>query len=233
MSQDLITNVNNTSVYYINDGQVPFYISIPNAKQVSIVINLIDNPDEINGRKVGLKDITSKITDIYKLFRQDNIAVVTPLIEGAFMDKIKENAEPNYTSYLNKVLGYLINKSYSTLKQNGKEVFQQIKLNNNESYKSFNEKFTSMYPERIQLAKYDIAPVNLTNQPTNINVATLTPPTEPLANTINIALEDTKEELSQNNKHVKTLKREPGFVSYVLLGVIVAILSLIGLYLLL
>ena len=127
----------------------------------------------------------------------------------------------------------LINKSYSTLKQNGKEVFQQIKLNNNESYKSFNEKFTSMYPERIQLAKYDIAPVNLTNQPTNINVATLTPPTEPLANTINIALEDTKEELSQNNKHVKTLKREPGFVSYVLLGVIVAILSLIGLYLLL
>ena len=55
-----------------------------------------------------------------------------------------------------------------------------------------------------------------------------------LANTTSIALDEAyKEVSSDNNKKNTNTNKEPGFVSYVLLGVIVAVISLIGLYLLL
>ena len=247
-----IISGNDEKIYYVKNA-VPFYISIPNSmKEVTIVINLVDDPDILTTRKTSFKELGNKIIEEYSAFKQNNIAVVTPLLRSEEMEKIKLNSGKEYTDNLKLVLSKIINISYNILKSSGKEIPQQIILNDNETYRSFNELFSKEYKNRIRLAKLDERAPIITQAPniappitpmmeqtapvSNINIAPVTPPTETLSGTegINVALEN-NEELEQTKSKVKTrkLKREPGFVSYVLLGVIVAILSLIGLYLLL
>lgn len=239
MNQTLISNVGNKRVFLISDDKIPYYISIPSEETATIVINLIDNPDIINTAKANMAEIPNKITEIYNNFNQENIAVVTPIIDSAIMNGVKTNADPKYISFLNQAIGHIINKSYMTLKQNGKSVYQKIKLNNNETYSIFNNKFSSMYPDRIELANYKENKANTFATGTNIPTTPIAPVEETLANTTSISLEDAyKEEneeqsLEQGKERKLERTREPGFVSYVLLGVIVAVLSLIGLYLLL
>ncbi len=234
MNNTLIGNVGNKNIYLVQDEKIPFYIGIPNEQSATIVINLVDNIDTINPTKTALTEIPNKITEIYNKFNYEGVAVVTPVIDGKIMNGVKENIDPQYTSFLNKAIGYLINKAYSELKQNGKEIFKQIKLNNNETYLGFNERFASMYPDRIELVKYDNAPTNNFVNQTNIPMPTIGPEENTVANTTNIALDDAYKDVEEEPAgDASPTKKEPGFVSYVLLGVIVAVLSLIGLYLLL
>ncbi len=232
MNQTVIGNVLNKNIYLISDKNISFYISVPNEDKTAIVINLEDNTDIIDISKGNTNDITSKINGIYSKFNYENIAVVTPIINNQITEQVKNN-NPQYVSYLNKVLGYLINISYRYLKDSGKEVYAQIKLNNNESYKDFNYKFISLYKDRVELVNYNNIPQNRFEN-TN-EESTQQTNEEALANTTTIALDDAYKEIEQEKENVKKLtkKREPGFVSYVLLGVIVAVISLVILYLLL
>ena len=239
MNQMVIGNILNRNIYLINDKNISFYISVPNEEKAAIVINLIDNANEIDISNGNAHNVTNKINEIYSKFNYDNIAVVTPVINNQITEQVKNNA-PQYVSYLNKVLGYLINISYRYLKDNGKEVYEQIKLNNNESYKDFNTKFVSMYNNRVELVNYNNPPANKienTNMPIveNTSIEQNENSNEELANTTTIPLDDAYKEIEQEKENVKKLtrKREPGFVSYVLLGVIVAVISLVVLYLLL
>ena len=232
MNQTVIGNVLNKNIYLVSDKNISFYISVPNEDKTSIVINLVDNANAIDISRENANDITSKINEIYSNFNYDNIAVVTPVINDQITQQVKNN-EPRYVSYLNKVLGYLINISYRYLKDNGKEVYAQIKLNNNESYKDFNDTFISLYKDRVELVNYNNIPLNRFENTNEENTKKTNE--EALANTTTIALDDAYKEIEEEKEDVKRLtkKREPGFVSYVLLGVIVAVISLVMLYLLL
>ena len=235
MNQTLVSTIGNKNIFLVSDEKIPFYISIPEEQNVSIVINLLDNPDEVNTSKANMAEIPNKVTEINNKFVGEGIAVVTPIIDTQIMTGVKENTNPQYISFLNQSIGYIINKAYDCLKQNGKSLYQQIKLNNNETYRAFNEKFASMYPDRIELGKYDETITNTFVNQSNIPVTPIAPDNQELANTTNIGLDEAYTEVNETpvEEKGKTKTKEPGFVSYVLLGVIVAILSLVGLYLLL
>ena len=67
MNQTLVGNINNQNVYLINDKKVPYYISVPNEKTATIVINLPDNPDKINTAKNSLTEIPNIIKGVLSL----------------------------------------------------------------------------------------------------------------------------------------------------------------------
>lgn len=224
MNQTLIASVLNKNVYLVNDPKVPFYISIPNGENVNIVLNLVDDVSKISISSSNMTNLTSEITNVYSKFNFSNVAVVTPIMDSNLLEQVKLNNSESSFNYLDKIMGYLINTSYSFLKNNNIEVENKIKLNNNISYKYFNEWFVNRYNGRVELVDYSNAPVNSFENVSQVNVS------NEIADSV---LDETSVIEPVSNVSGGGNIKEPGFVSYVLLGVLVAVISLVILYLLL
>lgn len=237
MNQNLVGSILDKDIYLVNDKNIPYFIGIPKGEKVSIVLNLVNNTNEINISFTNPMEVKEKILKEYSKFGGNDNAVVTPVISNNIMEQVKLPDNGEYISHLNKVLGYLINVSYRYLKDNGKEVYEKIKLDNNDTYKDFINKFVSMYSSRVELVDYK--PENASDKviPFNREPRTVIPDSEldtneNLANTTTIALDDAYKEIGE--EATKTVdNKEAGFVSYVLLGVVVAVISLVILYMLL
>ena len=118
MNQTLIASVLNKNVYLVNDPKVPFYISIPNGENVNIVLNLVDDVSKISISSSNMTNLTSEITNVYSKFNFSNVAVVTPIMDSNLLEQVKLNNSESSFNYLDKIMGYLINTSYSFLKNN-------------------------------------------------------------------------------------------------------------------
>ena len=250
MNQTLVAKVKDKSVYLVNNDTVPFYICIPTEKNASIVLNLVSNPTEINLTN-NMQGITSAITGIYNNFEDNNIAVVTPIIDSNLLEQAKLNNSEQIFSYLDQSMSFLINTVYKILTSNNYQVENIIKLNDNHSYSAFNNWFVNRYNGRVALTKYNKENV-IEKDPTLIMDSFKQPATEPAAPVQtpistptppqvekpnpNTALADEVLEQTQSlsvgedNEQGFSRTKEPGFVSYVLLGVIVAVISLVILY---
>lgn len=206
MEQRMISKTNEQCTFLIKDTNIEFYLVIPNSRQLNILISLY-------------KDVNDGM--IAKLPVEQDKAIVVPVINN----QILTNAnllDVTSLKYLDGVLSYLINTSYKILTYNHLEVSNKILLNNNPSLANFNKQYASNYQGRVELYTrplpqsqapiQDIPPVPQPNVP-NDNV---TPTTAP---------DEDQQDLME--------KRDPGFVSYVLLGVLVAVISLVFLYLIL
>ena len=208
MNQTLIASVLNKNVYLVNDPKVPFYISIPNGENVNIVLNLVDDVSKISISSSNMTNLTSEITNVYSKFNFSNVAVVTPIMDSNLLEQVKLNNSESSFNYLDKIMGYLINTSYSFLKNNNIEVENKIKLNNNISYKYFNEWFVNRYNGRVELVDYSNAPVNSFENVSQVNVS------NEIADSV---LDETSVIEPVSNVSGGGNIKEPGFVSYVLL----------------
>ena len=251
MNQTLVAKVNNKNIYLVNNETVPFYICIPTEKNASIVLNLVSNPTEISLNN-NMQNITNAITNVYSSFTDNNIAVTTPIVDSNLLEQAKLNNNEQIFSYLDKTMSFLINTVYKILSSNNYQVDNVIKLNNNQSYAAFNNWFTNRYNGRVILADYN-KENNIAKDPTlimdsfkqpapepvaQVHVENSTPnptPTEqqkdPNAAIADKVLDETHPLTTigeEENGFSRT--KEPGFVSYVLLGVIVAVISLVILY---
>lgn len=224
MNKTLVASINEQNIYYINDKNVPFYILIPKNNRVSIVLNLVDDVNMIKIENKDISHLSEEIKKIYNKFSFDDIAVVTPIFDSNLLEQIKLNNDGNSFMYLDKFMGYLINTVYSFLKSNNMNVDNIIKFSNNVNYKDFNEWFIKKYGGRVVLVNY----VESLDSGSNENNSS--------GNVIaNEALEGAIDFSSNTNEDINRVNntKEPGFVSYVLLGVIVAVVSLVILYMLL
>lgn len=283
---ELISTTNNSSIYLVKVGTYYFYISVPKSKDVAIVLNLIDDPNSINGEKVSEDERKRKVNEIYGTFTQENLVVVTPVIptetmnqfKGTTVDMIKEGT-PLYTTFTGPVMNEInniVNRACGLIYKN-KNISPTLIINYNPSYKSLFEYYAQdeKKKDRIKFVQFNAQtysmgnkasavqapsftpkeePINTVAPTPNINAATLagasaqalnTMPLAgdasiPVAGAINAATLDAAQvatpiEKANQKRLVRTKDQRggPGFISYVLLGVIVAILSLIGLYLLL
>ena len=222
MNQALITNVDNKNVYLVRDNNISFYICVPSSNKVSIVLNLVDNSNLINMNNANMTDLTNCINDIYSKFHFNDVAVVTPVIDNNVFEQVKLGSEQAFL-YLDKVMGYLINTSYKYLTGNNIGVDEKIKFNNNTNYSKFNEYFVNRYKDRVLLVNYNEAPVNaFENKSVNSSGSDM------VANNVleNTSVIDTIDTSVNSSGNIK----EPGFVSYVLLGVLVAVATLVLLY---
>lgn len=227
MEQRIISKTEEQCIYLFKETNLDFYLIIPNYKQVSIVLGIFPN-------------ITEEV--IKTLPKEKDKAIVIPVIN----DQILTNAnqlEPNSFKYLDNIFSYLINTSYKILTYNQLGVNSKILLNNHSSYDTFNQKYIEKYQGRVELynliqktepkptinqnifePKEPFKPVSqpFQPQPTSSSVDTLEEAIDPILYDEPVIASPEKREA-----------REPGFVSYVLLGVLVAVMSLVFLYLML
>lgn len=234
MEQKIISKTAEQCIYLMKETNLDFYLIIPNNKQVSIVLGLFPN-------------LTEEI--VKTLPKEKDKAVILPVIS----DQILNSAnflEPTSYKYIDNVLSYLINTAYKMLTFNKLEVNQKILLNNHASYENFNKKYIEQYQGRVEL--YNLIP-KPTPKP-DMKEPIFAPPTEqknefkpvepPFASTSNNNPPINKDEIEESIDPIlydepvitspdKKDNKEPGFVSYVLLGVLVAVISLVFLYLLL
>lgn len=225
MEQKVILKTNEQCIYLIKEKNLDFYLVIPNNRQVSIVLGLFPSVDE---------------NSIKSLPKVSDKAIVVPVINSVVLEQANK-MEANSFKYLDNVLSFLINTSYKLLTYNHLEVNSKILINNHSLYQVFIQKYIEKYQGRVEL--YDLMPKQeskpmvtfsnqeieknkeqsaMTNERINMPNSTLDEDIEPILN----------DEPVVTSSEVKEA-HEPGFVSYVLLGVLVAVISLVFLYLML
>lgn len=229
MNQTLVTNVLGKNVYLVNNQNFSFYICTPTNGKASIILNLVDNVNLISMNN-NLTNVTNEVTSIYNKFNFSDLAVVTPIFDSNLLEQVKLNNNTQIFEYMDKFMGALINSAYTFLTNNNIVVDNKIKLNNNPSYNIFNKWFVERYNTRVELVDYNNAPINKFDNVSNNSL----PQNDDSALASNVldntAVISTLDSVKNDERNVPS---EPGFVSYILLGVIVAVISLIILYMLL
>ena len=223
MEQKVILKTRERCIFLIRESKIDFYLVIPNSKKVSLVLGIFQNIQE---------EMVKNITNY------SDKAIVLPILSEQVLEGVKTNQSSCF-EYLDRFLSVLINSSYKILSFNHIEVSEKILLHNNSEYNSFNQWFQEKYHGRIELT-------NLASQPQPSFTNPKTSESNPLAQatftnqveTSNIKTENNKDmnrpENNLSNENVSKKEsntKEPGFVSYVLLGVVVAVVSLVFLYL--
>lgn len=213
MEQKIIEKKANQCIYFIKETNLSFYLIIPNSRQVKIVLGLFD---EVNDEFVKNIPVQSDKT------------IVIPVIGGDILNQANIVGTPSH-NYLNQVLSFLINTSHKILTHNNISVDNQIYLNQSSKLDVFNQNFIAKYQGRVQAInifpeKSIASPVSIVEEPITKEEPTLSPNIDNVLPTQS-PIEEQEEPLPQIETH------EPGFVSYVLLGVLVAVISLVFLYL--
>ena len=217
MEQKVIERNQEQCIFLIRESNIDFYLVIPNCKKVHIVLGVF-------------LDVT--VDFIKSIPKQNDKALVIPVLNRQFLEQIHNGQVQNYAS-LDNVLSFLINTSYQILTYNHIEVETQILLHNNADFISYNQQFVSKYQGRVQLI--DLLPKEVIQPEEVISSVSVDPPVHEnvlqsdVSNIMPDSMEENQEQLSPNLREA----REPGFVSYVLLGVLVAVISLVFLYLVL
>ncbi len=229
MEQKTILKNEEQCIYLIKETNLDFYVIIPNKKEVSILLGLFPN-------------ITEQI--VKTMPKESDKAIVIPVINEQILTNANHLDGPSI-KYLDGILSYLINFSYKLLTHNNIKVNQKILLNNHTSYINFNTQYIEKYQGRVEL--YDLTPKKNPNtpifEPTEELPTKEFKPVEPPFNnnqTPNRNTDDLEELVDPIlydepviTSPEKKDSKEPGFVSYVLLGVLLAIISLVFLYLIL
>lgn len=234
MEQKIIYKTEEQCIYLIKETNLDFYLIIPNNKQVSIVLGLFPN-------------VTENV--IKSIPKEKDKAVVIPVINDQILTSANHLDTTSF-KYLDSVLSFLINVSYKILTHNHLEVNQKILLNNHSLYENFNQKYIEKYQGRVEL--YNLIQKNIQQPTSTKNIfepvieqsqkQPFTPVEQPFKpqstiSTSNDAIEELIEPILYDEPVVvspdKKESHEPGFVSYVLLGVLVAVISLVFLYMIL
>ena len=216
MNESLVLKLNNINIYLINDNNIPYYLSVPSnvTPKINIAVNLSDNINNDN------------LTTIYQQFDNNNICVITPIFNQNVLSQIKVFNE-QYFIKVDKYISYLINNAYKILCNNN-NIDGKIILVKNNNYLVFEEWFKSRYKNRVEYDKNDEANIisDVTMTIPTIETTSIVEPSQPTEQA------SEQPQIEQPPENGPTRTRELGFVSYVLLGVVVAVASLVLLYLL-
>ena len=140
-----------------------------------------------------------------------------------------------FYSQANNYFSVLIDNIYGLLNHNQKQVDPIVLFNNDETFSDFGNYFVNIANGRVQKSDRDLLkkemPNTLNNGMFNQNIMESDIPVN-----MNAYPNENITEEEQVQGKTRTLKKEnhgePGFVSYVLLGVVIAVMSLIFLYML-
>lgn len=219
MNYKLVEQSNNRVIYEIEKNGNKFYMVIPNAVNVNIVLNLFSN-DVLQNVK-NIPNISDKV-------------IVVPELGEQYINYLKaprpsyEQASGYFSGMINMAQGILIN--------NRRQVASKVYFNNNQDFSGFINWYVGAINKPDSFVIGNVFPVN---NEAKINNVQFSQPVMgvgsdiPLNSSVGYGQKEQLNELENNIGMVRTKKREPGFVSYVLLGVMVAIMSLVFLYMLL
>lgn len=220
MNKTLILQLNKHDIYLLSDNNISFYISVPKTeafKSVNISIDIKDNFDKININKNDSVYVKDGLSSIYQEIDNENITLVIPIFYNDILERIKQMPTDNLFSYLDKCISYIINNAHKVLVSHNVQVNSKIVIVKNDKFNNFIEWFSQRYSSRVDAKQYSELLGDFTSVIPVINTSgILEVPTE-------------KATVSEGNIPVREA-RSTGFISYVLLGAIGIVLTLVLLY---
>ena len=217
MEQKVIVKNQNQCIYLMKESNLDFYLIIPNSKEVKIVLGLFEDINDEAIKKLP--------------FQQDK-AIVIPVIQKQVLMQANIINSPSFR-YLEQVLSILINTTYKILSYNQLKVDTQVLLNYNQNLNVFHQTFITKYQGRVQTVQ--LFPQVPTPTVEKAQPVIQQPTLEAKQNILETKIDEVipTEMPNETKEPMKVQKEahEPGFVSYVLLGVLVAVISLVFLYL--
>ena len=149
LTSSLVLELQNHNVYYVKTNTVNYYITIPkNNDNTNICIEL---KNKMGNYDMELNDeiwVMENVKNTFSYIDNYNITLVLPILKNEQIS-ILEKIDTNKYEQIDKILGYVINNSYMLLKENNKNISNQIILVNNDRYKTFINWFMTRYKDRV------------------------------------------------------------------------------------
>ena len=149
LTSSLVLELQNHNVYYVKTNTVNYYITIPkNNDNTNICIEL---KNKMGNYDMELNDeiwVMENVKNTFSYIDNYNITLVLPILKDEQIS-ILEKIDTNKYEQIDKILGYVINNSYMLLKENNKNISNQIILVNNDRYKTFINWFMTRYKDRV------------------------------------------------------------------------------------
>lgn len=234
MEKKLILELNNHNVYYIKTENINFYITIPKViDSTSICIELKNKMSNYNMEMNDEIWVMENIKNTYSYIDNYNITLVLPILDEEQISILEKIDSTRYNE-IDKNMAKVINCSYIFLKENNKQVDNQIVLINNDRYKTFINWFLSKYQERV-ICKNLLELIQLFN----VNATSYKKLETPVMsfvvgsynNEVNAPKIVIKEEDTIIKEKVKNVKKNTqvsyGYASYWILAIVTIIVSVI------
>ena len=200
MEQRIVSKDEAKYVYWIKNNDDVFYLTIPVTRKASLVLNLLSNVDD---------NVIGTVKE------EKDYIIVTPVLSYELVNGLKQNSADAFGSVAES-LARDINLSYKILTYNKIELNGVVQLNPNQEFAGFSNWFITKHNGKVIFKEVN-------RQEEVVSSPLVEAPAESVPQPV---MEDVHENESAPIVREKSL----GFVSYVLLGVVVMIASLLFLY---
>ena len=224
-----VLQLKNHNVYYVKTNVVNYYITIPkNTDNTNICIEL---KSKMGNYDMELNDeiwVMENIKNTFSYIDDYNITLIIPVLKEEQISILEKIDNLKY-EIIDKLLGFVINSSYSVLKENNKKISNQIILVNNDRYKTFINWFISRYRERV-ICKNLLELIQLFNANATSYKKLETPVMNFVVGSYNTEIEAPKAEQIESKEQQatpKNLQVSYGYASYWILAIITLVVSLI------
>lgn len=229
MNKKLILELINHNVYYVKTDIINYYITVPkNFDNTNICIEI---KNKMGNYDIELNDevwVMENIKNVFSYIDNYNITLVLPILKEEHIS-ILEKIDNSKYDQIDKILGHLINSSYSLLKENQKQVSNQIILVNNDRYKTFMIWFSTKYKNRV-ICKNLLELIQLFNANATSYKKLETPVMSFVVGSYNTEVTAPKIEPKKVSEEEQvTIQRQPevsyGYASYWILAIVTLVVS--------
>lgn len=244
MKETLIFSLEKHNIYYLGNSNYGFYISVPfkDYTDTNIAIRLKSNYQSYDLSKNSLDVVTNELINYYKNLDNYNITLILPVFNDDILSRIITVDDMEIYQKIDNSLANIFNNAYSLLTKNNIKVNNNIYVINNDSFKKFTNWYVSRYNNRIEyktileLIKQsdNFNSYNVLETPSiNFVVSKNDEPTIEKTAEIELQTFDSfvREQFDEKlKKEIDRKESSGGFVSYILLGVVTFIVSLVLLW---
>ena len=237
MKETLICSLTKHNIYYLNDSNCAFFISVPmnnEYQSTNIAVRLKSNYESYDLSRNQLGTVTEEVVNYYKELDNFNITLLLPILYDASLSRARNVRDVNLYQNIDKFLAHMFNNAYTLLSKNGIKVDDKIFVIENKSFEDFTNWYVNRYNSRIeyktlaQLVKENGSYRELEKKEGFIVGKNQEPKID---KTVEIEVETFDNYVKQlNEEKPKTRVRTPdnaGFVSYILLGIVVFGISIL------
>lgn len=240
MKETLICSLEKHNVYYVSNSSYGFYILVPfkDYTDTNIAIRLKSNYQNYDLNKNPLDVVTNELINYYKKVDNYNITLLLPIFYDNTLKRIVTVDDMEKYLTIERALGDMINNAHMLLTKNNIKVNSNIYIINNDSFKKFTNWFVARYNNRIEYKTIlelvqqndNFSNYNVLETP-NINFVVGKNEEPNIEKTAEIEIETFENIVREmEEKPKKTVSKKvdnAGHVSYILLGVIAFVVSLV------
>lgn len=229
MDKKLVLELPNHNVYYIKTNIVNYYITIP--KHLDNTNICIELKSKMGNYDIETNDevwVMENVKNTFSYIDNYNITLIIPVLKENQISILEKIDTIKYEE-IDKILGFVINNSYTCLKEHNKNISNQVVLVNNERYKTFINWFITKYRDRV-ICKNLLELIQLFNANATSYKKLETPVMSFVVGSYNTEVEAPKiepQQIEEAPQPQKKLQVSYGYASYWILAIVTLIVSVV------